>query len=39
MLFPYKNSLLIGTPPDPLEKLYDPIIEAFDKAITDIVTR
>ena len=33
ILFPYKNGLLIGTPPDPPEKLYDPIIEAFDNAI------
>ncbi|KAI9797634.1 MAG: hypothetical protein M1825_005732 [Sarcosagium campestre] len=37
ILFPYKNGLFIGTPPDPPEKLYDPIIEAFDTAIVDIV--
>jgi serine/threonine protein kinase len=36
ILFPYKNGLLIGTPPDPPEKLYDLIIEAFDNAIADI---
>ena len=36
ILFPYKNGLLIGTPPDPPEELYDPIIEAFDNAIADI---
>lgn len=36
ILFPYKNGLLIGTPPDPPEKLYDPVIEAFDDTIADI---
>ena len=36
ILFPYKNGLFIGTPPDPPEKLYDPIVEAFDNAIIDI---
>ncbi|KAL2050081.1 hypothetical protein ABVK25_009691 [Lepraria finkii] len=36
ILFPYKNGLLIGTPPGPPEKLYDPIIEAFDNAIADV---
>ncbi|KAL8897148.1 MAG: hypothetical protein Q9207_007359 [Kuettlingeria erythrocarpa] len=36
ILFPYKNGLLIGTPTDPPEKLYDPIIEAFGNAIADI---
>lgn len=35
----YKNGLLIGTPPNPPEKLYDLIIEAFDKAIVDILAR
>jgi hypothetical protein len=24
ILFPYKNGLFIGTPPDPPEKLYEP---------------
>lgn len=36
ILSPYKNGLLIGTPPDPPEELYDHIIEAFDNAIADI---
>ena len=36
ILFPYKNGLLIGTPPDPSEELYDHIIEAFDNSIADI---
>ncbi|KAL2042020.1 hypothetical protein N7G274_005208 [Stereocaulon virgatum] len=35
ILFPYKNGLLVGTPPDPPEELYNPIIEAFDSAIAD----
>ena len=38
ILFPYKNGLLIGTPPDPPEELYDPIIEAFDNVEADIPT-
>ena len=35
VLFPLlKNgALFIGTRPDPPEKLYDPIIEAFDSAL------
>ena len=37
ILFPYKNGLLVGTPPGPPDGLYDPIIKAFDDAITDIV--
>lgn len=36
ILFPYKDGLLIGTPSDPPERLYDPIVEAFDNAIADI---
>jgi hypothetical protein len=36
ILFPYKNGLIIGTPSDPPEELYRPIIEAFDDAIVDI---
>ena len=28
--------MLVGTPPDPPEKLYDPIIEAFDNVIADM---
>lgn len=39
ILFPYKNGLVIGTPPDPPEELYDSIIEAFDNAIADIPPR
>lgn len=35
-LFPYQDGLLLGTPPGPPENLYNPIIEAFDKAITSI---
>ena len=31
VLFPYKDGLFIGTPPDP-ENLYDSIIKAFDDA-------
>ena len=27
LLFPYKNGLLVGTPPDPSEKLYDPLLK------------
>ena len=30
ILFPYNNGLLIGTPSDPPEELYRPIIDAFD---------
>ncbi|KAA6414276.1 MAG: hypothetical protein FRX48_02639 [Lasallia pustulata] len=37
ILFPYNNnSLVLGTPPGPPEKLYDPIIGAFDTAIADM---
>lgn len=36
ILVPYKNGLLIGTPSDPPEELYRPIIEAFDSVIADI---
>lgn len=32
ILFPYCNGLVIGTPAKP-EKLYDPVTQAFDKAI------
>ncbi|KAL9125176.1 MAG: hypothetical protein Q9217_005580 [Psora testacea] len=40
ILFPLlkDGALLIGTPSDPPEKLYHPIIEAFDSAIADIPT-
>lgn len=38
ILFPYyRNALLIGTPPDPPEDLYDHIIEAFNNAIAGIL--
>ena len=38
ILFPLQKdgALFIGTPPDPPEKLYDPIIEAFEDAIDGI---
>ena len=38
ILFPLlkDGTLFIGTPPDPPEKLYDPIIEAFDDALAGI---
>ncbi|SLM41353.1 1 protein kinase [Lasallia pustulata] len=36
ILFPYENGLVIGTPPGPPEKLYDPIIGAFDTAVADM---
>ena len=36
ILFPYKDGLLVGTPPNPPEILYDPIIEAFDSAEAEI---
>lgn len=36
ILFPYNKGLLVGTPSDPLEELYRPIIEASDSAIADI---
>ena len=39
ILFPYKNGLVIGTPPDPPEELYNSIIEAFDNAIAGIAAR
>ena len=42
ILFPYDNDsnrLLVGTPPGPPEKLYEPIIEAFDEAISSIAAR
>lgn len=39
ILFPYKNGLIIETPPDSPEELYDFIIEAFDNAIADILLR
>ncbi|KAH8751100.1 hypothetical protein F5883DRAFT_472292 [Diaporthe sp. PMI_573] len=35
ILFPYREGLFVGTPKDP-EILYEPIIEAFGKAIDDI---
>ncbi|KAI1987116.1 hypothetical protein LOZ53_004446 [Ophidiomyces ophidiicola] len=35
ILFPYRNGLVIGTPVKP-EKLYDPITQAFDKAIESL---
>ena len=37
ILFPYKDGLFTGTPPDP-EKLYGPILEAFDEAIAKIAS-
>ena len=41
ILFPLlvNGALFKGTRPDPPEKLYDPIIEAFDSAIADIPSR
>ena len=41
ILFPLQKdgTLFKGTPEDPPEKLYDPIIEAFDSAIADIAPR
>ncbi|KAL8689489.1 MAG: hypothetical protein Q9218_004850 [Villophora microphyllina] len=36
ILFPYKKGLLIGTPSDPPEKLYDPIIEALNSQAQQI---
>lgn len=36
ILFPYDNGLRIGTPSGPPERLYDPIIGAFDDAIARI---
>ena len=41
IIFPLKKngSLLLGTPPDPPERLYNPIIEAFDSVIADIPSR
>lgn len=37
ILFPYKDGLFTGTPPDPVN-LYDPIIQALDDAIGDIAS-
>ncbi|KAL9596264.1 MAG: hypothetical protein Q9179_004676 [Wetmoreana sp. 5 TL-2023] len=41
ILFPLleDGALFIGTPSDPPEKLYHPVIEPFDKAIVDIAAR
>ena len=41
ILFPLlkDGALFKGTPPDPPEKLYDPIIESFDSAIADITPK
>ena len=41
ILFPLleDGALFTGTRPDPPEKLYDPIIEAYDSAIADIAPR
>ncbi|KAN0071182.1 hypothetical protein V8E54_010613 [Elaphomyces granulatus] len=35
ILFPYREGLFVGTPKDP-KVLYEPIVEAFDRAIDDI---
>ncbi|CAH0023440.1 unnamed protein product [Clonostachys rhizophaga] len=35
ILFPYKDGLFTGTPKDP-KVLYDPIIDAFEKAIVEV---
>jgi hypothetical protein len=37
ILFPYRNGLFTGTPPDP-EELYGPVLEAFCKAIAEIAS-